>query len=101
MAESKLPFAEGASIHRLPMFYGLNYQFWKIRMQIFIESINKGIWDAIVNGPYTPKYVVENKQVDKPWSEWTDEERRKAQYDCNAKNIITSSLIMDEFFKVS
>jgi len=39
--------------------------------------------------------------VDKPWSEWTDKERRKAQYDCNAKNIITSSLSMDEFFKVS
>jgi len=70
-------------------------------MQIFIESIDKGIWDAIVNEPYTPKCVVENKQVDKPLSEWTDEERRRAQYDCNAKNIITSSLSMDEFFRVS
>ena len=39
--------------------------------------------------------------MDKPWTEWTDEERRKAQYDCNAKNIITSSLNMDEFFRVS
>jgi len=39
--------------------------------------------------------------VDKPWSEWTDEERRRAQYHCNAKNIITSSLSMDEFFRVS
>jgi len=97
MVESKLPFAECASIHRPPMFYGLNYQFSKIRMQFFIESIDKGIWDAIVSGPY----VVENKQVDKPWSEWTDEERRRAQYDCNAKNITTSSLSMDEFFRVS
>ena len=70
-------------------------------MQIFIESIDKGIWDAIVNEPYTPNCLVENKKVDKPWSEWTDKERRKAQYDCNAKNIITSSLSMDEFFKVS
>jgi len=48
------------------MLCGLNYQFWKIRMQIFIESIEKGICDAIVNGPYTPKCVIENKQVDKP-----------------------------------
>jgi len=70
-------------------------------MQIFIESIDKGIWDAIVNGPYTPKCLVGNKQVDKPWTEWTDEERRRAQCDCNAKNIITSSLNMDEFFRVS
>jgi len=101
MAKSKLPFAEGAFIHRPPMFCGLNYQFWKIRMQIFIESIEKGIWDGIVIGPYTPKCLVENKQVDKPWIEWIDGERRRAQYDCNAENIITSSLIMDEFFRVS
>jgi len=33
-------------------------------MQIFIESIDKGIWDAIVNGLYIPKCLVENKQVD-------------------------------------
>ena len=85
MTENKLSFAEGASIHRPPMFCGLNYQFQKIKMQIFIESIDKGIWDSIVNGPYTPKCLVENKQVDKPWTEWTNEERRKAQYDCNAK----------------
>jgi len=39
--------------------------------------------------------------VDKPWIEWTDEERRRVQYDCNAKNIITSSLSMDDFFWVS
>jgi len=30
-----------------------------------------------------------------------DEGRRRAHYDCNAKNIITSSLSMDEFFRVS
>ena len=39
--------------------------------------------------------------MDKPWSEWIDEERRRVEYDCNAKNIITSSLSMDEFFRVS
>ena len=53
MAENKLPFGEGALIHRPPMFSGINYQFWKIRMKIFIESIDQGIWDAIINGPYT------------------------------------------------
>jgi len=41
MAKSKVPFAEGASIHRPPMCCGLNYQFWKRRMQIFIESISR------------------------------------------------------------
>ena len=39
--------------------------------------------------------------MDKPWTKWTDEERRRAQYDCNVKNIITSSVNMDEFLRVS
>jgi len=40
MAE-KLPFGEGASINRPPLFCGLNYQFWKVRMKIFVESIKE------------------------------------------------------------
>ena len=39
--------------------------------------------------------------MDKPWTESTDEERRRAQYDCHAKNIITSSLSIDAIFRVS
>ena len=40
-------------------------------------------------------------QVDKPWNKWTKDERRRSQYDCNAKNILTSFINMDEFFRVS
>jgi len=39
--------------------------------------------------------------VKKPWSDWSESERKKAQYDSLAKNIITSALNMDEFFRVS
>ena len=55
MAE-KLPFGEGASIIRPPLFCGLNYQFWKVRMKIFVESLGKGIWDTIQNCPFIPKF---------------------------------------------
>ena len=51
MAENKLPFVEGGPIHRPTMFSGINYQFWKIRMKIFIEAIDQGIEDAIINQP--------------------------------------------------
>ena len=78
MAENKLPFGEGASIHSPPMFSGINYQFWKIGMKIFIESIDQGIWDTIINGPYTPKHNVDDVQVNKPWTQWNEEERRRA-----------------------
>jgi len=39
----KLPFEEGASIKKSPLFCGLNYQFWKVRMKFFVESIDRGI----------------------------------------------------------
>jgi len=53
MAE-KLPFAEGASRNRPPLFCGLN-QFWKVGMKIFVESLDRGIWDAIENDLFIPK----------------------------------------------
>jgi len=70
-------------------------------MKIFIESLDRGIWDAIVNGPYVPKTVVDGVTVDKPWSEWSAEESRRDQFDCIAKNIVTFTLNVDEFFRVS
>ena len=97
----RLPFGEGASINRSPLFCCLNYQFWKVRMKIFMESIDMGIWDAVVSGPFIPMQVVEEETVEKPWSEWSETEKKKAQYDSLAKNIITSALNMDEFFRVS
>jgi len=101
MSEFKMPFAEGASINRPPMFGGVNYAFWKIRMKIFMESIDMGIWDAVVSGPFIPMQVVKDETVKKPWFEWSDSERKKAQYESLAKNIIISALNMDEFFRVS
>jgi len=54
-----------------------------------------------VNGPYIPVSVVNGISVAKPFDELTDVENKRVQYDCIAKNIITSALNMDEFFKVS
>jgi len=84
MVENKLPFAEGASIHRPPMFFRVNYQFWKVRMKIFIESIDRGNWNAIVNGPYIPMSVVNGVSVVKPYDELSEAENKRVQYDCVA-----------------
>jgi len=58
-----MPFAEGASINRSPMFGDVNYALWKIRMKIFMESIDLGIWDAVVSGPFVPMQVVKDETV--------------------------------------
>ena len=97
----KLPFKEGASINKPPLFFGLNYKYWEARMKIFVESIDQGIWDAIENGPFIPKIKKNGSFIKKTWSEWTNEESEKAKFDCSAKNIITSALDSKEFFRIS
>ncbi|WVY99469.1 hypothetical protein V8G54_025539 [Vigna mungo] len=82
---------ESASINRPPLFTGENYAFWKVRMQIFIKSIDIDIWEAVVHGPFEPK----------PRDLWTLEDKRRAQYDVRACNIISSALIIDEFYRIS
>ena len=72
----KLPFGEGASINRPPLFCRLNYQFWKVRMKIFVESIDRGIWDVITNGPFIPKLEKDDVFVEKPLSQWTEIENK-------------------------
>uniref|UniRef100_A0A151UI80 DUF4219 domain-containing protein n=1 Tax=Cajanus cajan TaxID=3821 RepID=A0A151UI80_CAJCA len=86
MANSNLPYGEGVFIHRPPIFNGENYVYWKIRMRIFIEAIDIAVWDAIENGPYIPM---------------TKDDDGKRKKTLEAKNIITSALSIDEFFRIS
>ena len=97
----KMPFGERASINRPPLFCGVNYQFWQVRMKIFIHSTDKGIWESIENSPFVPQVKKDDVLVDKPSSEWTEAECKKAKFDWIAKNILTSALSCDEFYRVS
>ena len=94
-------FAEGASINRPPLFTGENYAFWKVRMQIFMESIDSEIWETVTNGPLLPIVVIKNLQESKPREQWNADDRRRSQQDVRARNIISSALTVDEFYRIS
>jgi len=66
-----------------------------------MHSTDKGIWEAIENGPFIPQVKNDDVFVDKPSSEWTEADNKKAKFDWITKNIITSALSCDEFFRVS
>jgi len=66
-----------------------------------MHSTDKGIWETIENGPFIPQVKRDEVLIDKPPSEWTEVESKKAKFDWIAKNIITSGLSCDEFFRVS
>jgi len=97
----KIPFGEGAFINRPPLLCGLNYQFWKIRMNFFVQSTEKGILEAIENGHFIPKTKKDGVFTVKHCSEWTESDSKKAKFEWMAKNIITFALSCYEFFRVS
>jgi len=39
-------------------------------MRIFLESIDRGVLHAIVNGSYIPKVVADGKEVEKDFNSW-------------------------------
>ena len=45
-------------------------------MQIFLESVDRGIWDAVLNGPFVPINIVNDVQEPKPFLQWTTDENR-------------------------
>jgi len=101
MVGSNRTFAEGAFINRPPLFTSENYPLWKVRMQIFLESVDRGIWDAVLNGPFVPVKVVNEVQEPKSFAQWIADENRRAQYDVKARNIISFALTLDEFYRIS
>ena len=73
----------------------------RLGMQTFIEAIDLSIWEAIGIRPYGPSMVAGNTTTEKPRENWSEEDRRQVQYNLKAKNIVTSALGMDEYFRVS
>lgn len=69
-------------------------------MKIFMESVNRGIWQAVVNGYTIPTQVVNNETIEKLHESWSIEEIRRSEYDSKAMNIIHSLLNSGEFFRV-
>ena len=57
-------------------------------MQIFIEAIDLNIWEAIEIGPYVPTIVDASTSTttEKPRDKWSEEDRRRVQYNLKAKN---------------
>jgi len=63
-----------------------------------MESIDRGIWDVVVHGPFII-HVVKEEIVEKKLSKWSNGESKKAHFDFVAKNIFTFALKVDEFFR--
>ncbi|XP_073220687.1 uncharacterized protein [Cicer arietinum] len=93
---------EGASLGRPFAFNGAAYMYWKERMLIFLEACSLDILEAVIDGPFVPTIAgTSDSSIPKPRSDWFEDDKEKVGYNAKAKNIITSALSADEFFRVS
>jgi len=87
----KLSFWEGAFLNKPSLFCGKNYQIWCIRINFFIESLDKEIWNFISNNVYM--HMPENNSA--------SSKIKKEHFDYIAKNIIVFAFDSDELINIS
>ncbi|KAK2422340.1 gag-protease polyprotein [Trifolium repens] len=97
-----MAFAPKGAYNRAPIFNGDHFDYWKSSMCIHINSFDGEVWNAIENGPFVPTIIDAHGIVtNKPMAQWTEEEKKKVNYDAKAQNILISSLGIDQFYHVS
>ena len=48
----------GQSLIISPLFDGINYAYWKVRMRVFLQSLDENVWQAVEIGWTKPKEVL-------------------------------------------
>ncbi|XP_058783583.1 putative F-box/LRR-repeat protein 23 [Vicia villosa] len=59
MTSAKLFPVDGGSNNKPPCFFDESYDFWKIRMRMYLEAQGKEIWDVVENGPFIVRRAVD------------------------------------------
>ncbi|XP_073025191.1 uncharacterized protein [Primulina eburnea] len=81
------------TVFRPPVLDGSNYALWKVKMRVFIKSIEERAWLRVLDGWSPPK--IEDTDGDtrlKPESTWTIDEVQTSNFNSRALNAIFSSV---------
>ncbi|MQM02166.1 hypothetical protein Taro_034932 [Colocasia esculenta] len=85
-------YAEGQSVNRPPLFDGEDYNYWKTRMEFFLQGLDFQLWSIIEEGDL----VVLNSREN-----WTKEDKKKISLNSKAKCILCYALSKKEFNRIS
>ena len=83
---------KGHSTQRPPLFDGSNYNYWKCRMKIYLQSINYELWN-IVDAAYT--------KLTTNYTALSDDQKKNVNLDAKAMNALFCTLTKEEFNRVS
>ena len=56
---------EGLSTIKPPFFNGIDFNYWKSRMECFLKSIDYDLWYIVIYGDIIPRTKVGDTYVDK------------------------------------
>ena len=68
-------------------FDGNNYTYWKVRMKVFLKSIDERVWDSVEYGWKKPTT---------PVSEWQTSQKEVATFNSKVMNAIFNAVSMEE-----
>ena len=83
---------KGHVTQRPPLFDGSNYNYWKCRMKIYLQSLNYEQWN-IVEAPYTKSTT--------NYDAWSEEQKKSVNFNAKAMNALFYALNKEEFNRMS
>jgi cell division protein FtsB/Arc/MetJ-type ribon-helix-helix transcriptional regulator len=92
---------EGSSITRPPFFDGSNYNSWKVKMRLFLQSLDYELWYVVEDGPFIPTKTDESGVSLKKKGEFTEGELKKLSLNSKAMHCLVCALSPTEFNRVS
>ncbi|KAM6587597.1 hypothetical protein CsatA_010202 [Cannabis sativa] len=88
---------EGLSTSRAPFFDGVDFPYWKIRMETFLQSIDYDLWHIVRYGPYIPMHVVDGVETIKKYDAYNENDKKMMSKFAKAKYALICGLDRDIF----
>ena len=70
-------------------------------MKIFIQALDYDMQSIIVNGPHTPTKIIDGVESTKSEKEWDEVDKKLAQLNAKAMNVLYCALDANEFNRIS
>ena len=83
---------KGQSLIIPHLFDGTNYAYWKVRMRVFLQSLDEKVWQAVEIGWTKPKEAP---------ADWDDTKIKATNFNNRALNALFSAVTNEEFKKIS
>ena len=81
----------GQSLIIPSLFNSTNYAYWKVRMRVFLQSLDEKVWQAVEIGWTKPKEAP---------TDWDDAKIKESNFNSRALNSLFSAVTNEEFKKI-